>query len=197
MQQCTFLSAICILRGTTLSHDRLGLPMEAFRSRSMTHSRRPTWRNGFSSLMLLLYIPTPKVRVMFFHETPNLSMPVSSSPWGPPKNQDPARSWERIEAPLPPLQPQSTCARLELPFSCDAILSGYEDLVSSGSDQLTMWGKVSPQEILAKHVVDIHTVVADFRHAFERISLPLLSPMASTNTFSSQSPVQKRLNIYN
>ena len=29
VQQCTFLSAICILCGTTLSHDRLGMPMEA------------------------------------------------------------------------------------------------------------------------------------------------------------------------
>ena len=66
-------------------------------------------------------------------------MPVPSSPWGPPKNEDSACSRERIEAPLPPLQPRPACERLELPFSCDAILSGYEDLVSSGSDQFTMW----------------------------------------------------------
>ena len=31
-----------------------------------------------------------------------------------------------------------------------------------------MWGKMSPHEILAEHVVDIHKVVADFRDAFER-----------------------------
>ena len=85
-------------------------------------------------------------------ETPKVSMPVSSSPWRPPKNQDTVCSWERIEAPLPPLQSRSTCERLELPFSCDAILSGFEDLVSSGSDHFTVWGKVSPREILAEHV---------------------------------------------
>ena len=48
-------------------------------------------------------------------ETPKVSMPVSSSPWGPPKNEDTACSRERIEAPLPPLQPRPTCERLELP----------------------------------------------------------------------------------
>ena len=72
-------------------------------------------------------------------ETPKVSLPVSSSPWRPPKNEDTACSRERIEAPLPPLQPRPTRERLELPFSYDAILSGYEDLVSSGSDQFTMW----------------------------------------------------------
>ena len=130
-------------------------------------------------------------------ETPEVSMPVSSSPWGPPKNQDTACSWERIEAPLPPLQPRSTCERLELPFSCDAILSGYEDLVSSGSDQFTMWDKMSPQEILAEHVVDIHKVVADFRDAFERIQSSPSQSYGVNKYFSSQSPVQKRLSIYN
>ena len=71
-------------------------------------------------------------------ETPKVSMPVSSSLWGPTKNHDTACSWERIEASLPPLQPRSTRERLELPFLCDAVLSGYEDLVSSGSDYFTM-----------------------------------------------------------
>ena len=88
-------------------------------------------------------------------ETPKVSMHVPSSLWGPTKNQDTACSREHIEAPLPPLPPRPTCERLELPFSCNAILSGYEDLASSGSDQFTMWGKMS-QEILAEHVVDLH-----------------------------------------
>ena len=56
--------------------------------------------------------------------------------------------WERLEAPLPPLRPQPKCnfiypqqlspfpERRELPFSSDAILSGYDDIVSSGSDHL-------------------------------------------------------------
>ena len=35
-------------------------------------------------------------------ETLKVSLPVSSSPWGPPKNEDTACSRERIEAPLPP-----------------------------------------------------------------------------------------------
>ena len=39
-----------------------------------------------------------------------------------------------------------------------------------------MWGKMSPHEVLAEHVVDIHKVMADFRDAFER-------HMASTDTF--------------
>ena len=47
-------------------------------------------------------------------------------------------------------------------------MSGHEDLVSSGSDHFPMRGKMSPHEILAEHVVDIHKVVADFRDAFER-----------------------------
>ena len=75
-----------------------------------------------------------------------------------------ACSRERIS----PLQPRPTCERLELPFSCDTILSGYEDLDLSGPDQFTMWGKMSPEEILTEHVVDIHRIEADFRDAFER-----------------------------
>ena len=50
-----------------------------------------------------------------------------------------------------PLRPRPKCnlkhpqqlspfpERLELPFSSDAILSGYEDVASSGSDHFTMW----------------------------------------------------------
>ena len=123
-------------------------------------------------------------------------MPVSSSPWEPTKTQDTACSWERVKAPLPPLQPRSTCERLELPFSCDAILSGYEDLDSSGSDHFTMWGKMSLHEILAEHVVDIHNVVADFLDAFERRQSSSSQTYGVNKYFSSQSPVQKRLSIY-
>ena len=124
-------------------------------------------------------------------------MPGSSSPWEPTKTQDTACSWERIEAPLPPLQPRSTCERLELPFSCDAILSGYEDLVSSGSDHFTLWSKMSPHGILAEHIVDIHIVVADFRDAFERLQSSSSQSYGVNKYSSSQSLVQKRLSIYN
>ena len=87
--------------------------------------------------------------------------------------------------------------RLELPFSSDDILSGYEDLVSSGSDHFTLWGKMSPHEILAEHVVDIHKVVADFRDAFERKQSSSSQTYGVNKYFSSQSPVQRRLSIYN
>ena len=95
--------------------------------------------------------------------------------------RDQPHFWERSEAPPPPLRSRPKCdfihpqqlspfpERLELPFSSDDILLGYEDLVSSGSDHFTMWGQMTPHEVLAEHVVDIHEVVADFRDAFERI----------------------------
>ena len=74
-------------------------------------------------------------------ETPKVSLPVSSSEREAPKPEVSACAQERIEAPLPPLQPRPTCERLELPFSCDAILSGFEDLHLPSSDQFTMWVK--------------------------------------------------------
>ena len=148
--------------------------------------------------MLLLKDPIPQNRVMssllslqrcrcLYHRHP-----------GSQRNtRTPSCSWERIEAPLPPLRPRPTCERLELPFSSDAILAGYEDLVSSGSDHFTMWGKMSPHEIFAEHVVDIHKVVADFRDAFERNQSSSSQSYGVNKYYSSQSPVQKRLSIYN
>ena len=56
---------------------------------------------------------------------------------------------------------------------------------------------MSPQEILAEHVVDIHKVVADFRDAFERIQSSSSQSYGVNKYFSSQSVVQKRLSIYN
>ena len=116
-------------------------------------------------------------------ETPKVSMPVSWSPWRPTKNRDTACSWERIEAPLPPLQPQSTCDRLESPFSCDACLSGYEDLVSSGSDHFTMWCTMSPQEILVKTWLTFTKLWHISVKLMKEDRLHLLRHMASTNTF--------------
>ena len=129
-------------------------------------------------------------------ETPKVSLPVSSSPWEAPIPEVSVCSRECIEAPLPPLQPRPTCDRLELPFSCDAILSGYEDLHLPGSDQFTMWGKMTPDEILTEHVVDIHRIEADFRDAFERNQASSSQTYGVNKYFSSQSPVQKRLSIY-
>ena len=130
-------------------------------------------------------------------ETPKVSLPVSSSPWEAPKPNSSACSRERIEAPLPPLQPRPTCDRLELPFSSYAILSGYEDLHLPGSDQFTMWGKMTPDEILTEHVVDTHRIQADFRDAFERNQASSSQTYDVNKYLSSQSPVQKRLSIYN
>ena len=123
--------------------------------------------------------------------------------------RDQPHFWERLEAPLLPLRswprynfihPQQLSPipeRLELPFSSDDILSGYEDLVSSGSDRFTMWGKMNPHEVLAEHAVDIHKVMADFRDAFERRQSTSSQTYGVNRYFSSQLPVQRRLSIYN
>ena len=122
--------------------------------------------------------------------------------------RDKPHFWERLEAPLLPLRSRPKCnfihpqqlspfpERLELPFSSDAMLSGYEDIVSSGSDLFTLWVKVSPHEVLAEHVVDIHKVLADFRDAFERKQSSSSQTYGVNKYFSSQSPVQRRLSIY-
>ena len=60
-------------------------------------------------------------------ETPRVTSPVPSSQREAPKPEISACAPEHIEAPLPPLQPPPTCERLELPFSDDEILSGFED----------------------------------------------------------------------
>ena len=140
VQQCIFFTAICILCGAALSHDRLGMPMEA-----LLDTGRGLIQEGlcggmeFSLLMLLLNVLLPKVRVMLFLRLLRCRCLSHRHHGDNRKNEDTACSRERIEAPVPPLQPRHTCDRLELPFSCDAILSGYEGLVSSESDQFTMW----------------------------------------------------------
>ena len=72
----------------------------------------------------------------------------------------------------------------------------YEDLDLSCPDQFTMCGKMSPEEILTEHVVDIHKMEADFRDAFERNQSSSQS-YGVNKYFSYQSPKQKRLSIYN
>ena len=141
--------------------------------------------------------PFPGGRGDVIPETPKVSLPVSSSPWEAPKPEVSACSRERIEAPLPPLQPRPTCDRLELLFSCDAILSGYEDLHLPGSGQFTVWGKMTLDEIFTEHVVDIHRIEADFRDAFKRNQASSSQTYGVNKYFSSQSLVQKRLSIYN
>ena len=72
---------------------------------------------------------------------------------------------ERIEAPLPPLRHRCNfihprqlnpfLERLELPFSSDEILTGYEDVDSSGTDQFTAWCKMDLHVVLVHHMVDV------------------------------------------
>ena len=55
---------------------------------------------------------------------------------------------------------------------------------------------MSPREILAEHVVDIHKVEADFLDAFERIQSSSSQTPGVNKLFSSQSRAQRRLSIY-
>ena len=119
-------------------------------------------------------------------ETPRPSRQFDSLPCQPTRPHDEAYFWERIEAPLPPLRPRPECnfihpRRLELPFSNDEILCGYEDIVSSGTDHFTAWLKVSPHEILVQHMVDIQKATADSREASERRPGHLLRQTVSAN----------------
>ena len=67
---------------------------------------------------------------------------------------------KEIEAPLPPSRPRCTfihpkqlsrfLERLELLFSSDEIWSGYEDNVSSGTDQFTAWVKMDFHDTLVQ-----------------------------------------------
>ena len=83
--------------------------------------------------------------------------------------------WENSEAPLPHLK--SICnfihpeqfspfpERLELPFPSEEILSGYEDVVSSGTDQLIHYDS---NGTLVRQKVDALKAVEEFREASER-----------------------------
>ena len=141
--------------------------------------------------------------------TPRPSRQPDSLPWEPTRPQDKAYLWERIEAPLPPLRPRPKCnfihprqlspfpERLELPFSNDEILCGYEDIVSLGTDHFTTWVKVSPHEVLVQHMVDIPRATADFREASQRIHCTSSQAYRFNKHFATRSLIQKRLSIYN
>ena len=116
---------------------------------------------------------------------------------------------ERIEAPLPPIRARRTCnslhprqlspcpERLELPFSNDEILCGYEEFSSSGTDQFIARVKMSPHDVLVQHMVDIHKATADFREASERKPDTSSRINSVSKHFATWSVVQKRLSIYN
>ena len=87
-------------------------------------------------------------------------------------------------APLPPPRPKCNfnhpkqlspfTERLKLPFSIDEILSGYEDIVSSGTDQFTTWVKTDPDATLVRHMVDVQEGVAEFREVCVSFSVILI-----------------------
>ena len=81
-------------------------------------------------------------------------------------------------------------------FSIDAILSGYEDVVSSGTDHFTMWVKVDPHEVLVHHMVDVQKATADFREASERRPATCSETNCASKHFCARSPIQRRLSIY-
>ena len=87
--------------------------------------------------------------------------------------------------------------RLDLPFSNDEILCGYEEIVSSGTDHFTAWVKMSPHEVLVQHVVDFQKATADFREASERRPATSFQTNRVNKLFATRSLVQKRLSIYN
>ena len=86
--------------------------------------------------------------------------------------------------------------RLKLPFSSEEILSGFEDTVSSGTDQFTAWVKTDPHATLVRHMVDVQKATADFREASGRRHDTLSETNRFDKSFSNRSPVQKRLSIY-
>ena len=142
-------------------------------------------------------------------ETPRVSMLASSLLWEPAKPHDEVCFWERIEAPLPPLRPRPKCyfihprqlspflERLVLPFSNEVILSGYEELDSSGNDLFISWAKLSEHEILVEHMVDIEKDTAEFREASERKHATSSHMNRSSERFTTRSIVERRLSIYN
>ena len=60
-----------------------------------------------------------------------------------------------------------------------------------------MWGTMTPEAVLAEHVVDIRRIVADFRDAFERSQTSSARGTGVNKFFTSQSPLQRRLGVYN
>ena len=121
--------------------------------------------------------------------------------------QSTASFWERTGAPLPPLR--SRCnfihpkqlspfpERLKLPFSSEEILSGFKDIVSSGTDQFTAWVKTGPHATLVRHMVDVRKATADFQEASERRHGTPSQANRFNKSISNRSPVQKQLSIHN
>ena len=107
----------------------------------------------------------------------------------------PPRPWCNFIHPKQ-LNPFPEC--LELPFPNDKILSGFEDIVSSGTDQFTKWVKTDHEATLARHMDDVQKkAVTDFREASERRHDTSSQSYHFDKNVPNRSLVQKRLSIYN
>ena len=87
--------------------------------------------------------------------------------------------------------------RLELPYPSGEILSGHEDVVSSGQDRCTTWVKADPDVTLERHMVDILKAVAEYREAAVRRQGSTTWEIFFDTNVPNRSSVQKRLSIYN
>ena len=186
-------------------------------SRSEIRSKRPLWRSGSSSAVNLLtdrtlwtsLCSTTQITLIAFLRHPgfrNNSILFLGNPRGPKIR---LIFGNRKRHHCVKLRPRPKCnfiyprqldpfpERLELPFSNDEILCGYEEIDSSGTGQFTAWVKMSDHEILVGHMVDILKATAEFREASERKPATSSHMNSTKKHFATRSVVQRRLSIYN
>ena len=188
-------------------------------------SRRPTWRIGCTQVMIL---PKKKVLRISLRLCRSLATKVTSPNQNYVmmhlQHLDQRRSlmlfpgnllapgycilWERNEAPLSPLRPRCNFIhtrqlsplpeRLKLPFSSDEIFSGFEEIVSSSTDQFTAWVRTDSHATLVRHMVDVQQKLLQI---FAKHQKGDMIHSSQTSRFSkgisNRSPAQKRLSIYN
>ena len=130
--------------------------------------------------------------------TPRPAEQPDALPWEPAGGQDKAYFWERNEAPLPPLRPKCNFIHpwqlnpfpehLELPFSSDEILSGYEDIVSSGTLMYRL-GQNGPSRYLGTFFGGCPKTTADFREASRRRHDASSQTIRFSKNLTNRSPV--------
>ena len=116
-------------------------------------SGKPIWKCGSSSSDVASEGPNSTDQGEVIHETPRCRSMHLRDIGSLRKPLNKACFWDRIEAPLPPFRPPPKCdfihprqlnpfpERLVLPFSIEVILSGYEELDSSGNDLFYFMGQ--------------------------------------------------------
>ena len=97
----------------------------------------------------------------------------------------------------PPRQLNPFPESLKLPFPNEEILSGFEEIVSSGTEKFTAWVKTDAHATLVRQMADVQKATADFREASERRHDTLSQTNGFNKAASNRSPVQKLLSIYN